>query len=92
MDVHSWLNERAPRQAQRDAWCPTCGRGPAHEHCAAQDDAPPKPSACPQCGHKKVARLFYGLPMPGAIADDEVCGGCCWAPETWYCRACECAW
>lgn len=56
-----------------------------------------KPLKCPQCGHRPVGTILYGLPdfseeLQAELRDGRtVLGGCCVEPEhdsTWECSKC----
>ena len=91
MNLDPCLDDRGP-QSSRYAAFSTYGRKRVNDRFEAEDETEPKPAACPSCNSSAVARIVYGYLLPGMLAEDEVGGGCCFAPETWYCRACEWAW
>jgi len=56
-----------------------------------------KPDTCPECGSKKVASIFYGLPMFNEELErrlstgEIVLGGCCVCEDDpiWQCLECQ---
>ena len=56
-----------------------------------------KPSICPNCGLKKIAKIFYGLPAytpeleAGLERGEIILGGCCISGDdpTWECSSCH---
>jgi len=60
------------------------------------ETATKKPSECPKCNSKKIAKILYGMPVFEMVNDDLksgkiVLGGCCkevGAP-VWQCTNCN---
>lgn len=57
-----------------------------------------KPSKCPACGHRPLAKILYGLPIFSPELEQDLAagktalGGCCiseFNPD-WKCTACGC--
>ena len=48
---------------------------------------------CPECGERRTANVFYGMPSDHAnIPPWRWAGGCCPGPERWGCTACGHSW
>ncbi|WP_246240312.1 hypothetical protein [Mycolicibacterium madagascariense] len=74
--------------------CTRChGRMAAEGHTRFVDFKFAQYPGCPECGARRTASLFYGMPSDHAnIPPWRWAAGCCLGPERWGCKECGHDW